>query len=398
MGGAKAQMMREMERGYGSSDQVVCHNCVGDYYLKKYINNNGEQNTCDYCGSNRVCILLEDLMEVIMKGILQEYEDANDCMGYCSKEGGFIGADTFDAYDLIRDELEMELDFQCDKLYDDVINLFSDAITWCQKDPYGSLRYDEDFYTWEMYAESLKKTEQLIKTGEEPEDEIRLYKTPDEILERISEGINTLELVEEMPVNTPLWRARAHTESEIVNSAATLGTPREGDAGWNRMNPAKVSTFYGAFDKDTALAEIAVKEEPIRTVGIFYNQVPLKVINLGKISELFVPSLFDVDNGEQRMLLIFLKRFNREISKPIEVGKGNEYLPTQKLVEYLRNEIADTNGSKIDGIIYRSSQLADGLCCSLFIGREQCSDNKDKILWFDDKSLERIRNDVRTCD
>lgn len=391
MGLAKAQMMREMERGYGSSDQVVCHNCVGDYYLKEYINNNGEQNTCDYCSSNSVCIPLEDLMEAIMKGILQEYEYAKDSMGYCGKEGGFIGAETWDSYDLVRDEVGMELDFQCSELYRDVIDLMNDDV-WCQKDPYGSLRYHEDFYTWEMYAESLKKADKFTEAGMESDNEIRLYKSPDEILERISEGIKKLELVEEMPVNTPLWRARAHNESELVNSAATLGTPREGDAGWNRMNPAKVPTFYGAFDKDTALAEIAVKEEPIRTVGIFYNQVPLKVINLGKISELFVPSLFDVDNSEQRMLLIFLKRFNKEISKPIEVGKENEYLPTQKLVEYLRDEIADTNGSKINGVIYTSSQVAEGVCCSLFIDWKQCSDDKDKILWFDAKSLKRIRD------
>ena len=370
----------------------------GEYYLKDYINDNGEQNTCDYCRANSMCLPLEELMEAIMNGILQEYEDATGSMHYCGKEGGFIGATTFDSYDLIRDHLGSELDFQCSELYDDVISLISDAITWCQKDPYGILRYDEDFYTWEMYADILKKADELTKMEMDPDVGIRLYKSPNEILERISEGIKKLELIEEMPVNTPLWRARAHNGSEVVNSAATLGTPRAGNARWNRMNPAKVPTFYGAFDKDTAIAEIAKKEEPIRTVGIFYNQIPLKVINLGKISELFVPSLFDVDNSEQRMLLIFLKRFNEEISKPIEVGKENEYLPTQKLIEYLKNGISDTEGSKINGVIYKSSRIPEGLCCSLFVGCEQCSDKKDKILWLDDKSLECIRKDVRTCD
>ncbi|SEI94047.1 RES domain-containing protein [Propionispira arboris] len=389
MGLVKAQMMREMERGYGSSDQVVCHNCVGDYYLKEYINNNGEQSRCNYCNSNSVCIPLENLMEAIMNGILQEYEYANDSMGYCGKEGGFIGAETFDSYDLIRNEIGMELDFQCSELYDDVSDLMNDDV-WCQKDPYGSLRYDEDFYTWEMYAERLKKADELTEMEMEPDDEIRLYTSPDEILMRISEGVKKLELIEEIPSNTALWRARAHNESDVINSAATLGAPREEQAGCNRMNPAKVSTFYGAFDKYTALAEIAGKEEPIRTVGVFYNQVPLKVINLGKIRGLSMPSLFDVDNSDRRILLMFLKRFNREISKPIEEGKEKEYLPTQKLIEYLSDELSDANASKINGAIYTSSRLVEGLCCSLFIGWEQCSDNKDKILWLDDKSLERI--------
>lgn len=397
MGLAKARMMMEMERRYGSSSKMVCHECVGNSFLKKHINSNGEQGACDYCSSGFVCLSLEDLMEVIMKGVLQEYECANDSMGYCSEEGGFIGADTFDSYDLIHHEIGMELDFKCSELYRDVIGLMDDDV-WCQKDPYGSLRYDEDFYTWEMYAESLKKTDKLTEIREGADDEIRLYKSPDEILKRISEGIKKLELVEEIPVNTPLWRARAHNESEVVNSAATLGTPREKNAGLNRMNPAKVSTFYGAFNRGTALAEISVREEPIRTIGVFYNQLPLKVINFSKLGSLAVPSLFDVDNSDRRMLLMFLKRFNKEISKPIEVGKEKEYLPTQKLIEYLSDELSDANGSKINGVIYTSSRIVEGLCCSLFIGWEQCSDNKDKILWFDDKSLERIRKDVGLCD
>lgn len=397
MGMAKERMIMEMERRYGSSDKVVCHNCIGEHYLNDYINDNGDQDTCDYCSSNSMCLPLEELMEIIMNGILQEYEDATDSMHYCGKEGGFIGATTFDSHDLIRYQLGSELDFQCSKLYDDVIGLISDAIVWCQRNPYGNLRCDEDFYTWEMYANVLKKSNEVTNMEMDSDDEIRLYKSPDEILERISEGIMKLDLIEEIPSNTTLWRARAHNEFDAVNSAATLGTPREETAGCNRMNPAKVSTFYGAFNKETALAEIAGKKEPIITIGIFYNQLPLKAINFSKLSSLSVPSLFDVDNSEQRMLLIFLKKFNEEISKPIEVGKENEYLPTQKLIEYLRDEIVDTNGSKINGVIYKSSQIAEGLCCSLFVGCEQCSDNKDKILWLDDKSLECVRKDIREC-
>jgi len=392
MGWAKERLIMEEERGYGSSDKVVCNNCVGNYYLKEYIHKNGNQNICDYCSSVAVSISMEKLMEPIMKGLWQEYENANDCMGYCGTEGGFIGADTYTAYDLIHEELWDEFDFQCAEMYDDVANLISDAIVWCQRDPYGNLRCDEDFYTWEMYVDSLKKAGVDSKNNVCSDDETTIYKSSDEILTRITEGIKTLNLIEEIPLNTALWRARAHNKSDIVNSAATLGVPKQQEAGCNRMNSTKISTFYGAFNKETALFEIAERKEPMRTVGIFYNQLPLKIINFSKLRHSSVPSLFDIDNIEQRMLMIFLKMFNTEISKPIKGKK--EYLPTQKFTEYLKDEITDVDGVRITGLLYNSAQCVNGVCCSLFIDCKQCSDDKDQVLWLDNTSIENLKKDV----
>lgn len=123
MGLPKSMMIKYQERGYGASDKIVCHECVGDYYLKKYIKDNGSKDRCDYCGKSRKCIDLEDLMEPIMDGIWSEYEDATGCMGWDSSEGGFIGATTWDSYDLIYDELWEELKIDNESLLDDIATL-----------------------------------------------------------------------------------------------------------------------------------------------------------------------------------------------------------------------------------------------------------------------------------
>lgn len=383
MGWASEMQIKEQERGYGHSDKIVCYDCVGDYYLKQYIKDHGELDTCDYCGANEICITLEELMEPIMNGVFQEYEDANGSVGW---EGGFVGAETYDSYDLIHEEIFDELQFESDDLLDDVSNLISDAIVWCQRDPYGQLPYDEDFYTWEEYVNVLKN--QGADFEKYPDSELRIYKKPDDILSRISEGINMLGLIETLPTNTPLWRSRAHKESEIVNSAAELGSPKENKAGCNRMTEAGVSTFYGAFDKQIALKETAGQKDLLRTVGVFYNQAPLDIINFNKLNSIGIPSLFDIENSGQRMLLIFLNRFNQEISKSVASGKQKEYLPTQKVIEYLKNKITSTDGSKIKGVIYNCSKKSNKFCCALFIDWRQCSNEKDSTLWLDRTSLE----------
>ena len=149
VGQAKNLMIECQERGYGTSDALVCYECVGDYYLKEYINDHGSQAMCNYCSmSRKKCIGLEDLMDPIMAGILSEYEDATGCMGWNSREGGFIGADTWDSYDLIHDELWDEIGAEDDSLLADIAGLIDSSITWCCRNPYSLSDVDERYYTW----------------------------------------------------------------------------------------------------------------------------------------------------------------------------------------------------------------------------------------------------------
>jgi len=91
MGYWKNKQLEEEARGYGESDKLLCIECVGDYILKNFIEVNGDVGSCSYCEHDNKCMCLSDIMHLVISGIFQEYEDANDCVGWNSKEGGFVG-------------------------------------------------------------------------------------------------------------------------------------------------------------------------------------------------------------------------------------------------------------------------------------------------------------------
>jgi len=67
------------------------------------------------------------------------------------------------------------------------------------------------------------------------------------------------------------------------------------------MSPAGIAHFYGAFDAETAIAEVwdgprAGRE--VVTVGKFTNPTTLPVVDLARLPE--VPSLFDAERRHLR--------------------------------------------------------------------------------------------------
>ena len=152
MGFAKNQMMEQEERGYGSIDKVVCDNCVGDYALKQYITDNGDEETCDYCNNEGVCIDVESLIGKIMDGIHFEYEKVVNCMGV--EKGEYIGAKTWDTYDLFYDELGPDMELN-DDLMDDIVETVNDT-TWCEIDPYRLRESKERSSMWSAFSQMVK--------------------------------------------------------------------------------------------------------------------------------------------------------------------------------------------------------------------------------------------------
>jgi hypothetical protein len=393
MGQAKRLMMEHQERGYGASDKIVCHECVGDNFLKQYIKKNGSIDICNYCGKSVKSIGLEELMKLIMDGIWSEYEDAIGCMGFNSREGGYIGAKTWNSYDLIHDELCYELKIDNESLLDDIANLIDDGITWCPKSPYSLRDHDEHYYTWKSFSDQLKNSVRYVffKLPTHEDNQYKRYKKPSDILETIAESISDLDLVSKIKKNTPLYRGRMHNETELVKNAKSLGAPPSNRAKAGRMNPEGISMFYAAFDELTALKEIYDMRRYQATIGIFYNQKRLNVINLNKISNKQLPSIFDIVNRESRISLLFLRKFISEITSKVNDDDLLAYIPTQVVTEYFRYVYRTHDGKNIDGLIYPSSLRKDGKCIVLFFDSESCSDDKDKSLWLDKSSIKHIK-------
>lgn len=382
MGYCKNKLIEWDERGYKSIDTVVCERCIGDYALKKYINENGSKEKCSYCGKIGICDDLENVIGQIVEGVKAEFSDANNCMMWDHKEGGFCGAKVYDNYDLIYEVLNGEMQIDDNSILKDIIKTLNDSITWCKRNPYNLRIHEEDYIEWENLCNYIKKNNASVL------DIDYVYK----ILSNICMYIEDLGLVITKNIDSGFYRSRAHKSNEIYNTAKDIGSPPEYYSEENRMSPKGTSMFYGAEDIKTTLAEIDKSKAKIITTAKFYPTKPIRVIDFTRLKLIEFPSLFDNERRNQRSPLIFLSKVADDISKPINSNKKIEYLPTQIFTKYLKN-IYKSCGNNIDGIIYESSKNYNGKCCALFFNNHECTDSRNeklKKLWMDKSSIKRI--------
>lgn len=353
MGYWKNKQIAIDERGYGEINTIVCNSCFGDYALKKYIKSYGERSKCDYCGMHRKSMRLEEVLGFILECIKYEYEDANGCMGWNGREGGFQGAHTWVTYDFIHEALNYEMEVENSKLLDHIIETMND-ITWCEYDPYNLRSYDENIHEWKEYAFKAEKSQQ-----------------PDaDILDTICQYIKTNKLIKTHSKKISYFRGVVHNTDEDVNTAKRIGSAPSKFSATNRMSSANESVFYGADDIETCVKEISNNNNKIEliTLAKFYPSHKLKILDLTRLG-INIPSLFDEGNRDKRNSSMFLRIFSGEISKPVEPNEINKYIPTQKLAHYLKNEF------KLDGIAYESSKNQGHKCYVLFFENKDCSDN-----------------------
>lgn len=362
-------MKDQMYRGYGQIDKVVCVDCVGDYALKQLISDGNLTETCDYCGETGKCISVEDLIEKIMDGIRFEYVEAIDEMGI--EKGRFIGANTWDTYDLLHDVLsyEMELD---DELLGDVVKTV-DMTTWCKIDPYQLSESKENLILWDTFTEIVKKQSRYVFFRMQPEDDND--ESPFNILDKIGEKIGELGLVKSLKPGQKFYRGRMHFEGEQLNEAKDLSSPPAEKAKSNRMSAVGISIFYGAKSTETAIAEIYDSKYRFATTAVFKNTRRIRLVDLTEIDRMIFPSLFDEEKRIYRETIAFLRELNRNLSKPIERMEEIEYIPAQIIAEYFRY-LFKYKDKKIDGIIYNSSKVKGGICYALFFDQEQCLDSE----------------------
>jgi hypothetical protein len=386
MGYWKQKMMEEQERGWSSlGEKYVCLKCFEDAALSAFVSMNAVRHKCDYCGRRStkkpIAVRIDEVMEVIDEGIRSEWGHPDDeGVAYETAEGGYQG-EVLDTYDLIYDKLEDP--FANKKVADDVISSFTQqGALWCQKDFYGLLPQQLLRYGWEKFVGIVKYSKRYLFSTDMGEADLwgrDEELPPGKFLERLGQIITQIGLVRNLKSGTQIYRVRVNQPKKTFQTAVDLGTPSAENARYsNRMSPAGIPMFYGAFDEKTAVMETfdpTRNKNEVITVGQFRTAREFPVVDLTRVPS--IPSIFDAAKRDSRPDIIFLHHFMRDLGAPVtKDGREHiDYVPTQIVTEYIRHLYKHPDYGIVRGILYRSAK-GEGSCCVFFFDREQCCDIK----------------------
>jgi hypothetical protein len=367
----------------------ICPQCVGEYGLEEYIRAQGESGECSYCEKESAHVAdSAELIEFIVECINRHYEDPAEEVGYCSAEGGYL-LPTMDSRELLE---EVGLTSTDSDFADEVVDELDVCAEWVQISPYASRFNEQLMYDWRDFSNQVKHATRytFFKTKVEHFNSgDTAVSQPYQVMSLIGGVIQRLNAFRILEVGETLYRARRHSNTETVSEAKDIGpAPRE-KAKQNRMTPAGISAFYGAFDTVTAATEArSGPGDDEVTVGRFKAMRQLRLIDLSRIN--LSDTIFVKEPVIHHEEVRFLKTFRNVISKPIELDDRihTEYVPTQVLTEFFRY-LFKPERRTVHGLIYPSSVSPGGenivIFCDDLLGtdRFQIKNRKPWIKFID---------------
>jgi len=394
MGQVKQSYIEAEERGYSDPpDKLVCANHFDDPAIKRHIISNSIEGPwkCDYCRKKHKVLDLSSIVSFINNRVSRYFGDINDQDLYLASSFeldddeptglGFYNACGYampkGRHTYTFDELifETNLDINNAELSDDISNCFRDK-TYCLIEPFISTESEELSFLWKDFCNTIKHSRRytFLKTLEfsgKKSSENGL----DDILTEIGKAVVNGHLIKSIKSDSQIYRCRVHNRDEKVDHFEHLASPPDERAKQNRMSPAGISMFYGAFDEKTAIIEAnsGMRDIPdlISTTAIFKTKKKLKVIDFTELQNKI--SYYEDYNY---YIMEFLKSFVKGIAPKIihDDRIHIEYIPTQIVTEYFRYVFRTNRNHKIDGLIYKSSENNGGKCCVLFLDKKKCPD------------------------
>jgi len=389
---------RMMEQGFDSDlSKSICSSCINESGISEYIIRNEDTTLedCSYCDESaptegfKAC-KMNMVVEYIHECISREWCDSANVLPYETKEGGYQGT-VLDTQELLYDLGVEVLD---DQIIIDIANSIENEY-WCEQN-YFSLSPDLTLtYGWDAFCKFVMNKSRyffLQAHNDQFDPDQHDEMNPVDILNSVGSIVKNLGMFEEIPLTQVLKRVRIVDDFSEATSASELGSPPIEYCNMaNRMSSAGISTFYGAFDLETAIKETYEPEIPLTkkaVVGNFFPCKPLKVIDLSKFFKF--PSIFDEDQSH-RFEKGFLADFIRDFTKPIErADKAHiNYVPTQIVTEYFKIIFAKNNKTSVDGVIYPSSKNRGHKAVVIFAENDQCIEEASKAK---DNSILALRN------
>lgn len=291
----------------------ICHNCIGEAYLKAEIGRDDQVGRCSTCRSNAHSISIGELADRF-KTVLEDHYGliANEpsAFEYALLKDPETSFDWEREGELVTDliagcaQMGLETAEQVREVLSDRYYDFDDTMSG-EEDPYGEeAMYEEQgpgghalFADWSYFRRSLKTESRLLNREAE------------RVLDSIFEGLAEHATHEGKSVVmdagpgcsiSSLDRARVFTggeealETPIMRPDKEVGPPPPSAALAGRMNARGISVLYGATDASVALAEVRPPAGSRVVIARFEIIRTLRLLDVEALRKIYVRgSVFD---------------------------------------------------------------------------------------------------------
>ncbi|MEP0233898.1 MULTISPECIES: RES family NAD+ phosphorylase [Roseibium] len=357
-------------------ERAICEHCVGDNYLAKQIELNGEVETCFYCEEDeRRTWLLSEVADAVEAAFQQHFRrtpdqpDGLQSMMLADKEGTYEwdrdGEQT--VYAIMNalnssEEIASDLQQYLEKKHEDW-----DAAVCGQECEFASEAYYEEIMPsdgawheeWQRFERNLKRETRFFSGAAQ------------EYLKSIFGGVDTMKTAKGRPVVIEagpeqeilgFYRGRVFYSDDKLEVAMKrpdleLGPPPSELAPAGRMNAHGVSVFYGA---DSVLGAIAEVRPPVASrvlIGRFDLLRKVRLLDFQALRSVTESgSIFDPYFADRLSRQRFLRSLKYKISRPVmPTDEAFDYLATQAVVDFLANGLE----TELDGVLFPSAQTGD---------------------------------------
>ncbi len=374
MGYWKERQIKSEEQGFDDIDTFVSEECINDSYMQNWIRDNAEGfGKCSYCPKvkeSSAYVSMHTFMNKIKDTLDVYYDDAENRLPYDSETGEYWGT-VYDNYDIIYELAEnLGLDTES-KLMCDIADILHDK-SRCENDSSEAKRFFELLdYSWQSFCDKVKYQSRYFFNEEESNEDDKY--SPLDILNMLANDFIRQRCFTDFEPNITFYRCRGFSsKNDIKTNVEDLCSPPKNSAFCNRLSAEGISVFYGAFDKNTAMTEVANSEYKFIVCAEFKNKVNIRCLDITKLQSLTI-SYFDTEDLQKQAKSRFYKVLNSVFSAPITGLKGVEYAPLQVFAEYCRSKF------NIDGIVYNSSKCPDKKCIVLFYNHNHFLSKNSKM-------------------
>jgi len=354
----------------------LCHNCIGDAYLKGEMQAQGEVAACSYCDQPGHCYSIEDLADRVETVFTTHYERTSPEPDFFQemmlkdkesdyeweREGELVVWAIMSSADMPEDAAQDIQQILADRHGSWDSDMISEETEFSDDSYYEEKSVGEGYWReeWTEFERALK-TEARFFSRRAADHLTKLFAGIDHM--RTSRG---KPLVVDAGPETDMpsvYRARVfQSDARLITALCRpdlhIGSPPARLAAAGRMNASGISVFYGADKPEVAIAEVRPPVGSQVAVARFEIIKPLRILDLSALGTVHERgSYYNPKTAERLERAAFLRSLSQRIRRPVMPDdEGFDYLATQAIADFLATEA----GVPLDGILFPSVQAGDG--------------------------------------